>query len=238
MSLSTSARFARRELRGGVRGFRIFLACLALGVAAIAGVGSVRSAIQAGLQDQGAVLLGGDAQAEFTYRFATGAERAWLDSIATQVSEITDFRSMATVTRDGKTERGLTQMKSVDAAYPLVGEMVLNPPIPLSEALQDTGAVMAPVLADRLGLQTGDRFRLGTQEFTLRATIQTEPDDAGDGFGLGPRTIVRTADLKDSGLLGEGSLFETKYRLRLPRGTDLDQLRKEALTRYEDHGLS
>ncbi len=237
MSLSTSARFARRELRGGLRGFRIFLACLALGVAAIAGVGSVRSAIQAGLQDQGAVLLGGDAQAEFTYRFATGEERAWLDSIAAEVSEVTDFRSMVTVTRNGETERGLTQVKSVDAAYPLLGEMVLDPPMPLSEALADAGAVLAPVLADRLGLKPGDGFRLGTQDFTLRATIQTEPDDAGDGFGLGPRTIVRTEDLKDSGLLGQGSLFETEYRLLLPASSDLDTLREDALTRYEDHGL-
>ncbi len=61
MSIATAARFARRELRGGVSGFRIFLACLALGVAAIAAVGSVRSGIEAGLAREGAALLGGDA---------------------------------------------------------------------------------------------------------------------------------------------------------------------------------
>jgi putative ABC transport system permease protein len=238
MSLATSARFARRELRGGLRGFRIFLACLALGVAAIAGVGSVRSAIQTGLEDQGAVLLGGDALAEFTYRFATEDERAWMQETATAVSEVTDFRSMATVTRDGTTERGLTQVKSVDAAYPLLGEIELDPPMPLAEALVDHGAVMAPILADRLALQPGDTFRLGTRDFTLRATITVEPDDAGDGFGLGPRTIVRTADLKDSGLLSEGSLFETEYRMLLPPGTDLDTARAGALERFEDKGLS
>ena len=86
MSLAWS--IARRELRGGLRGFWVLLACLALGVAAIAGVGTVRAAIQAGLTDQGAILLGGDAQVEFTYRFATADERAYLDSIATKVSEI------------------------------------------------------------------------------------------------------------------------------------------------------
>ncbi|MBV6635551.1 MAG: FtsX-like permease family protein [Mameliella sp.] len=238
MSLATSARFARRELRGGLRGFRIFLACLALGVAAIAGVGSVRSAIQTGLEDQGAVLLGGDALAEFTYRFATEDERAWMQETATAVSEVTDFRSMATVTRDGTTERGLTQVKSVDAAYPLLGEIMLEPPMPLAEALADHGAVMAPILADRLALQPGDTFRLGTRDFTLRATIAVEPDDAGDGFGLGPRTIVRTADLQGSGLLSEGSLFETEYRMLLPPGTDLDTARAGALERFEDKGLS
>ncbi len=241
MSLRTAARFARRELRGGIRGFRIFLACLALGVAAIAGVGSVRSAIQAGLAEQGAVLLGGDAQAEFTYRFATEEERGWLEGVSTDLSEVTDFRSMAVVVRDGQTERGLTQVKSVDDAYPLLGQIVLDPQLPLAEALAGDGdrpgAVMAPLLADRLGLKAGDGFRLGSQEFVLTARIETEPDDAGDGFGLGPRTIVRTQALEGSGLLEPGSLYETQYRMTLPAGTDLDALAAEAQARFEETGI-
>ena len=88
-------RIARRELRGGFRGFRVFLLCLALGVAAIAAVGTVRASISQGLSDQGAVLLGGDAQLEFTYRFATDDERAWMEARAARLSEIVDFRSMA-----------------------------------------------------------------------------------------------------------------------------------------------
>ncbi len=238
MSLRVAARLARRELRGGLSGFRIFLACLALGVAAIAGVGSVRSAIEAGLQDQGAILLGGDAQVEFTYRFATEAERAWMQDSATAVSEVTDFRSMAVVGANDQAERALTQVKSVDAAYPLLGEMRLDPPMRLTEALADRGAVMAPVLADRLGLRTGDSFRLGTTEFTLRARIESEPDDAGDGFGLGPRTIVRTADLDGSGLLAPGSLYETEYRLLLPEDANLDAVAADALSRFRESGLS
>ena len=101
MSLTIAARFARRELRGGLRGFRIFLACLALGVAAIAGIGSVRSSIEAGISEQGAVLLGGDAQMQFTYRYASDAERDWMSTQASAVSEVVDFRSMAVVERDG-----------------------------------------------------------------------------------------------------------------------------------------
>ena len=78
MTLKIAAKFARRELRGGLRGFRVFLACLALGVAAIAAVGSVRSAIEAGLTREGSALLGGDAEIEFTYRFASDPEKAWM----------------------------------------------------------------------------------------------------------------------------------------------------------------
>ena len=71
MRFGVALRLARRELRSGTRGFRVFLLCLILGVAAIATVGSVRDAVQGAVADQGAVLLGGDAQMEFTYRYAT-----------------------------------------------------------------------------------------------------------------------------------------------------------------------
>ncbi|SFE55193.1 ABC transporter permease [Roseivivax sediminis] len=237
MSLRTAATFARRELRGGLKGFRIFLACLALGVAAIAGVGSVRSAIQAGLEDQGAVLLGGDAQAEFTYRFATDDERAWLEEIATEVSEIADFRSMAVVPGAEGSDRALTQVKAVDDAYPLLGAVELEPAMSLGEALDGNGAVMAPILADRLGLEPGDTFRLGDKDFTLSARLLTEPDDASGGFSLGPRTIVRSAALEGTGLLSPGTLFETQYRLTLPEDADLDALAAEAERRYRDSGI-
>ncbi|MAC78265.1 MAG: drug:proton antiporter [Rhodobacteraceae bacterium] len=241
MSLALAGRFARRELRGGLRNFRIFLACLALGVAAIAAVGTVRAAIETGLQREGAGLLGGDAEMEFTYRFATPEERDWMDSHATRVSEIADFRSMVVVTRGEDTERGLTQVKAVDNAYPLVGQAELSPDMSLSQALDGRdgipGAVMDPLLIDRMDLSVGDTFRLGEQDFVLMAALTREPDNASGGFGLGPRTIVRRADLDDSGLLAPGTLFSSKYRLDLPPGTDLAALETQANARFEASGL-
>jgi len=47
-----SFRLAARELRSGVRGFGIFLACLALGVAAIASASSTAEAFRRGLASQ------------------------------------------------------------------------------------------------------------------------------------------------------------------------------------------
>ncbi|MEP1520759.1 MAG: FtsX-like permease family protein, partial [Ascidiaceihabitans sp.] len=233
MSLATAAKFAKRELRGGIKGFRIFLACLALGVAAIAAVGSVRSGIEAGLAREGAAILGGDAELDFTYRFATADERAWMDTTATRVSEIADFRSMAVVGE----ERALTQIKAIDDAYPLVGTVGLMPEMPLDVALADYGAVMERVLSDRLGLSVGDTFALGTQDFTLRAILTREPDGAASGFSLGPRTIAYTEALKDAQLLTSGSLFETKYRLKLEEGADLEALETAAKARFEDTGM-
>ena len=225
--MTPALRIARRELRSGfrqgLRGFRVFLACLTLGIAAIAAVGSVRAAITEGLSREGATLLGGDASAEFTYRFADTAERAALDALG-DVSEKISFRSMVTVPRDGDTERALTEVKGVDAAYPLYGTLTLVPPGALADTLagDPPGAAMDPVLADRLGLDVGDTFRLGEKTFRLAARIVSEPDDAGGGFALGPRTLLFTDDLDGTGLIAPGTLYETEYGIRMAPGADLD----------------
>jgi putative ABC transport system permease protein len=234
--MSLALRLAGRELRSGLRGFRVFVLCLMLGVAAIAAVGLVRAAIHAGLADQGAVLLGGDAQYEFTYRRATPEERAWIDSRADAVSEVISFRSMLAV----GDERALTQVKAVDGAYPLVGQMALDPPVGMAALAGQggrPGIFLDPVLADRLGLQIGDPVSLGGIEFVLRARILREPDSMGTGFALGPRSVVASAALEGSTLLAPGALYESQYRALLPPGTDLEATKTAAQTRFEGAGM-
>ncbi|MFO6464390.1 ABC transporter permease [Jannaschia sp. KMU-145] len=236
--LTHAWRIATRELRGGLRGFRIFLACLALGVAAIAAVGSVRVSITEGLEREGRNILGGDAEVQFTYRAATADERAWLDALGT-VSEVMDFRSMVATGEGIEADRALTQVKAVDDLYPLVGEVELEPAIPLDEALAGDGVVVHPVLADRLGLAVGDPLWMGANRLTITARLVREPDAGADGFGLGPRTLVRTAALEGSGLLAEGSLFDSEYRLVLPPETtdaDLDAARAAMEAEFAETG--
>ncbi|MEP5758356.1 MAG: FtsX-like permease family protein [Litoreibacter sp.] len=228
-SLRMAATIARRELRGGVNGFWVFLSCLALGVAAIAAINTVRVGIESGLEREGAALLGGDASIALTYRFANQDERAWMEKTALEVSEIADFRSMLVTKTE---ERALTQVKAVDDLYPLYGRILLDPQIPLDTALNQQngypGAVVDGILVDRLGLQLGDIVRLGTNDFILTARLDHAPDEVGGGFSRGPRTIVRMGDLTGSGLLSAGSLFDSEYRLRMPPTTDLDTLNAQA----------
>ncbi|TDT75527.1 putative ABC transport system permease protein [Litoreibacter halocynthiae] len=234
--MSLAWRIARRELRGGLRGFWVFLACLALGVAAIAAIGTVRGAIEAGLTEQGAVILGGDAEVQLTYRFAEPEERAFFESLG-DVSELVDFRSML-VTGE---ERALTQVKGVDDMYPLYGAVQLTPDIPLAEALAGrdgfAGAAVDPVLLARLGLDVGDRVKLGVKEFIVMAALERMPDSAGAGFSLGPPTLVASAALQDAGLLTPGTLFETEYRIRTPEALDLEAAKAQAEAALEGTGF-
>jgi len=240
MSFRVAARIAGRELRGGVKDFRIFLACLILGIAAIAGVGSVRSGIEQGIRNQGATILGGDVQMEFTYRYASDSEKAWQAAHASRVSEMVGFRSMAVTGQGDTSQRALTEVKAVDDVYPIYGQVLTQPQIPLDQAFARIngvpGALVGKVLADRLGLKVGDIFRLGTQQFRLSAVLIREPDTAS-GLGFAPRTIVKTQDLAQSGLLGAGTIFDSHYRLATAPGADLETLEAEANALFRDTGM-
>ena len=240
--MSVMFRIAFRELRGGLAGFRIFLLCLALGVMAITTVGSVRMAIEEGLEAESDAILGGDVSIQFTYRMASEIELAWMDENAEQVSQIVDFRSMVMFDDGATRERSLVQIKGVDGNYPLYGDVGLSGDMPLSAALAMTdglpGLVAEQALLERLGAEIGDILRLGTAGFQLRAILTNEPDGAALGFNLGPRVIVETVALEGSGLMSAGTLFNSHYRLILPDGADETAMASDAKTVFGQSGMS
>lgn len=218
-SFALAARLARRELRGGLAGFRVFIACLALGVAAIAGVGSVSAALTRGLAEGGQEILGGDVSIRLIHREASPEEQAFI-SDGTRVSVSAEMRAMArSADEDATRGQTLVELKAVDNVYPLYGEMELTPDMPLAEALAirdgRPGLVVEPNLMTRLGVGPGDPVRIGEAEFELRAAISREPDRVSDGFALGPRAMISREALALTGLVQPGSLVNYQYRVRL-----------------------
>ena len=226
---------ARRELRGGLAGFRVFLSCLILGVMGIAGVGSVTSAIERGLASEGRSILGGDATLTFSYRFANEDERAWMDAQG-DVGEIVSMRSMLRYAED----RALVELKGVDGAYPLYGDVVLDGPADLEQALAPVngrhGIVTSPVVAERLRLVPGDQVALGTGMFEYRGTLVQEPDAASGGFAMGPRVLTSVEGLRAAGMLAPGVLFRAGYRLRLTDDAQLDAAREAFAEAFPEAG--
>jgi putative ABC transport system permease protein len=209
-------RLALRDLRGGLRGFYVFIACIALGVMAIAGVGSVASSLVEGLDREGRVILGGDLSFNLSLREASSEERAFL-SARGRLSAAATLRATAR-TDDGRS--ALVELKAVDNAYPLTGAVALDPPMPLPAALAERdgafGAAADPVLLARLDLKPGARISVGSATFEIRAALQVEPDKLAGGLGFGPRLLVSETALRAAGLLQPGSLVRWHYRLLLP----------------------
>ncbi|MFD2234413.1 ABC transporter permease [Phaeospirillum tilakii] len=215
--LALALRLARRELRGGLRAFRLLVVCLALGVGAIAAAGSLRAAVEAGLAGQARALVGGDLALSQPSVPPEPAQRAFLDRLG-RVGAVTELRGMVLHGDD----RLLVEVKAVDPAYPLVGAVALAPDQSLAGALERRdgvwGAVAEPALLARLGLSPGDRIGLGDATLELRAALTREPDRLAAAIGFGPRLMIAEAALADTGLLRPGSLTRHSLRLVLPEG--------------------
>ena len=219
--IAAAWRLARRELRGGLGGFRIFLACLTLGVAAIAGVGSLSQAVEGGLRNDARRLLGGDVSIRLVQRPAEAAHKAYFEA-AGLLSETVEMRAMARAEAGGK--RTLVELKAVDSAYPLVGELELDGGGDLAGALAQKdglwGAVVARGLLIKLKIKPGDRIRVGDATFVLRGVIRREPDRVATVLSFGPRLMVSDAALKSTGLVLPGSQIRYRYRLAFSGAAD------------------
>ena len=205
-----------REQRNGLRGFYVFIACVAIGVAAITGVGALGDALRASFERQGELLLGGDVTLARPHKPAEAAERAWLVQRGA-VSETATLRAMARRT-DGA-DQTVVELKGVDAAYPLIGAVTLSGGFSLDAAVRrEPGAAVDPILLERLGLKVGDSLSLGSISVPIRAVIATEPDKISERYNAGPRVLVSLDTLKRSGLVDPGSLVRWRYALRLADG--------------------
>ncbi|MBB2792986.1 ABC transporter permease [Rhizobium phaseoli] len=230
-------RLALRELRGGIRGFYIFLACIALGTGAIAAVNSVSQSITDTIASQGQELLAGDVRFELNNREATAEEMAFLESLGT-VSVSTGLRSMAR--KPDGSDQALVEVKAVDDAYPLYGSFAAEPDYPLAALLSAQsgtyGAVAAPLLLDRLGLAVGDELLLGNVKLSITGTVKTEPDALSEGFGFAPRLLVSRRALEASGLIQTGSLVEHAYKIRLENKSAMQGIQARAAKEFPSAG--
>lgn len=231
---------AQRELRGGLQGFRIFLACLVLGVAAIAAVQSLSAGILDGLRADGRSILGGDVSVRQLYDPPPEPVMEVLRESGA-VSTSAEMRAMARSADESRST--LVELKAVDGAYPLAGSMALEGALEgggaLDEALTQRdgywGAVAEAGLMDRLGLRVGDTLRVGETEVQVRGVIAREPDRASSGgFTLGPRLMISLAALPDTRLHQPGSLIWWTARVLLPAGTDAKAWKAALTGRFPD----
>ncbi len=242
-----AARLALREARGGLGALRLLFVCLFLGVLALAGVGSLATAIEEGLAEQGQVILGGDVEARLTQRPPSPEEMAALKGFGGEISQSIRMRAMVrgesgrapgnevrgeSGSAPGNDVRGessaaaerqlLGELKAVDGGWPLYGEAVLrggggNSAV---QAALGRGALVAEGLADQLGLKVGDTISLGEAQFLVAGVLAVEPDRAGEGFTLGPSVLIAFDRVEATGLVQPGSLYRHHVRLKLPAGAD------------------
>ena len=229
-------RFLARNLRGGLHGFRVFIGCVALGVAALTGITLLAQSLGDGLAIHGRRILGGDLSISRMQRPATAEELAYFRSLGT-VSTTAHLRAMV---RSQSGKAGLVEIKAVDASYPSLGTVELTPALPLTTvfALQNGlhGAAADPLLFARLGLQPGDIVDIGSHRLQLRAVLDQEPDKLAGGLSLGPRLLMSQEALSALGLIRPDAVIRYSWRLQLADISDaaLDTISQSIAKRFPD----
>ncbi len=222
--LSLAWTLARRELRGGLRGLRVVLACLALGVAAIATVGGLRASITEAIRTDGRRILGGDLEIRTGQRPLPDAARAWIAARNGRISEIVTLRSML-IAEGGA--RLLVELKAVDPAWPLVGS---------ADTVQSGAVRVDPLVLQQLDIQPGAQVRLGDAHLVLAGSATAEPDSAS-GFALfGPRVLMALGDLPATNLLQPGALMNYDTRIVFPAGTDITAMQHDIQRDFANEG--
>lgn len=231
--LNSAVRFAFRESRSALKNFKIFIASLFLGTAIIAGVGSVTANIYDSISQDGRIFLGGDVEISQIQKRLTKEERIYLTERGT-ISEIATLRSMALVENDSS----LVDLKAVDNAYPLYGELSLRRKEYTSDTLAkkkgNWGILLSDALAARLNLTVDSKVTLGTREYQVRGIIKREPDANNQGFQLAPGAIIALDSLFENTLVKPGSLVRYYNRIKLNQSITTKKFRDNIKKNFPD----
>jgi putative ABC transport system permease protein len=228
---TTAWTIARRDLHRRFRGLRLLLACLFLGVGALAAIGSLTSAIRGELDAQGRAILGGDLEVEVWQRPLTGEESAFLG----RYGDLSPGFRMQAMASTGAAATPV-ELKAVAANWPMYGAFTLRDGRGAG-APPPGQAWIAEGAAERLGIGPGDRFRLGTIDLTVGGIIAEEPDRLSEGFALGQTVIVPLDVPERAGLTAPGAMYQSKTRVRFERSTDPAALEAELEARFPDAGF-
>jgi len=210
----------RRELRAAGRRFGIYGGCMAIGIAVVVGLHSLREAVDEAVDLESRQLLGADLRLESRNPFGPEIRRA-IEVLEAEAllppTRATRLGSMALAESTGRSR--LVDLLAIDGPYPLYGEVWTEP----ADRWSDWNALPGQVFVDsslliQLDIAVGDRIRLGGNSFPIAAAVRKAPGSTGLRAEIAPRVYMQMRDLDQTDLLQEGSLAEFQRIYKLPAG--------------------
>ncbi len=218
-------RFGLRDLRGGTAGLLIVLLCLGVGVASVAGIGSLRAALDQGIAGNSRAILGGDLSLSTGLGPLPPAVSAWFRSQGGQVSETVETRSIL-VAPSGR--RLLAAVRAVGPGWPLLGTVTSRPGSQFTALARGAdgrpGLLLDATAAASLGLHPGDAVALGGIKLAFRGVIVASPDSIADSRLFGVKAFVAESALAGTPLLQPGGLVTFDLQVLLPQGASPAQV--------------
>jgi putative ABC transport system permease protein len=216
----TALKIAIREARAARGKFLFVILAVAAGVGALTGVRGFSAAFSGVLLKEARTLMAADISARM-FAAPTPEQQAVIDSLVRRgVDHTRSLETLSMVSAASSPDPVLVTIKGVDPrVFPFYGELVIQPPGPLSDRLHADTAVVSDDLRARLNIKPGDRVHVGGQEFLVAGVVTQEPDRISGSFNVGPRVIVSHDGLERAGLMGLGSRATQRHLFRLRPGS-------------------
>ena len=213
---------ARRELRSSWRRLLFFFLCVGVGVGSVVALRSAIGNLNAAVAGEARQLLTADVVVDSTRPWTPetlrAVEQVTRPPLVEARTETIEAPTMARPADEAKGGAVMVELKGVGPEFPLLGEFGLEGGEKYGpELLADRGAVVAPLLLERLGLRVGDEARIGELTFEIRGVVEREPGASGF-FRLGPRVFVGREAFEAAGLAGFGSRARRRILLRAREG--------------------
>lgn len=224
---TTALKIAWRESRASSVKFFFVILAVAVGVGSLTGVRGFSRAFHDMLLSQARTLMAGDLSLR-VFALPSPEQKAVIDSLRKQGVEqtwITETLSMGA--SNGMPM--LVSIKAVDpSVYPFYGEIRLDPPQPLKQALNADSVAVSDEVLLRMNLKVGDTIRLGGLPFKIIGKVAYEPDRMLGSLNVGPRVMMTRSGLERTGLILPGSRAAERYLFRLgPQAPPIQQVRDE-----------
>lgn len=213
-------RFALSDLRSRLSVLKLFLACLILGVTLVAATASLYRIVEQSLLADTRAFLGGDVELEASEPLPDDVLK-WIRA----TGSISLVRKLNTVVSDELGEHFYSvEILVPDGTYPLYGELQLTPDQPRADLLARQGdrwgAIVNPMLAERLGQTIGDQIDIGAATLRISGLIQAQPDRSINANWRGLPIMISDEALQATELIRPGSVVDYQYRVQTDRNLD------------------
>ncbi|MEC7816571.1 MAG: FtsX-like permease family protein [Pseudomonadota bacterium] len=219
-SLLWMLRFAISDLRSRISALKVFLACLILGVTLVAATASLYRVVEESLLADTRALLGGDVELD-TGEALSDDVLAWIEARG-QLSLVREFDTIVSNPEGDGFFRA--EILVPDGAYPLYGDLQLSSDQSLSDLTAETGgqwgAVIDPLLAERLNQGVGDELQIGSATFTITGLIESQPDRNLNANWRGLPIMISEQAVDATGLIRPGSRVDYEYRIQTDQNLD------------------
>jgi putative ABC transport system permease protein len=222
-----AVRLAWRDLLGWP-GRSVFITLtMALSVASISGVRGAATVARRALQGDSRAWLAGDVGVDTTEPINETQARALDAAKSRQISWTLVTMASTMAASDQSPDPAFISVKAVDPAeYPFYGNLLLNPPQTLLEALQEDTAVVSEEVLERLQVRVGERILVAGREFRIVAQIQADPSRFSNDLGLGMRCILSREGFARTGIADADNSVRNRVLLRLPDSVDFQSGRQ------------